>query len=99
MHPEGEELDAPGLMSFTSTVPFAVPSVFQSSNPEAPSLAAKYSAPLNTVNPKGAEPPDPGLISFTRAAPALPPSFFQTSPPATPPVATNNSPPSEPAEP
>ncbi len=32
---------APGLMSFTSTVPFAVPSLFHSSMPEVPSSARK----------------------------------------------------------
>src|SRR6266480_1965891 len=39
--PPGEECPAPGLMSFTKTVPMALPSVFHSSKPLTPSLAAR----------------------------------------------------------
>ena len=53
----------PGLMSSTRTVPAPVPSVFQSSMPEAPSSVWKYGAPLKTVNPGG--------IGFGRARPGL----------------------------
>src|SRR6266487_2262416 len=38
--PPGKEFPAPRLMSFTKLVPFAVPSVFHSSMPPPPSLAA-----------------------------------------------------------
>src|SRR6266568_2930643 len=39
--PPGKEFPAPRLMSFTKLVPFAVPSVFHSSMPRPPSLAAR----------------------------------------------------------
>src|SRR5712691_8738005 len=78
-------------MSFTRTVPVSVPSVFQSSPPETPSLAWKYNAPLNTVNCEGKESPIPGLMSFTRTVPASVPSVFQSSSPETPSSATKYS--------
>src|SRR6266480_3993619 len=78
-------------MSFTSTVPVLVPSLFQSSAPVAPSLARKYSAPLKTVNPRGAE-PAPGLMFFTHTVPGSVPLVFQSSTPEAPSLAAKNRP-------
>ncbi len=82
MKPDGKE-PAPAavvLMSFTSTVPAAVPSVFQSSAPFTPSLAWKYRTPLRTVKPYGQElAPAAVLMSFTSTVPAAVPSLFQSS--------------------
>src|SRR5258706_5566692 len=98
--PLGEELKGsrippmeptPGAMSFTRTVPPSVPSVFHSSTPVLPSLAAKYNAVLNTVKPLGEEPaPGLGLMSFTRTVPASVPSLFHSSGPVTPSSAEKN---------
>src|SRR6266571_17747 len=97
--PKGEELPAPVLMSFTRTVPASVPLVFQSSAPELPSLARKYSAPLKTVNPRGVE-PAPGLMFFTHTVPASVPLVFQSSTPEAPSLAAKNRPgPTAPAQP
>src|SRR2546423_478408 len=89
--PDGEESPV-GLMSFTSTAPTAVPSLFHSSTPVRPSSAEKYKVLLNTVNPFGEEhlgtwmPPMetlPGAISFTCTV--LPvTSVFHSSRPLTP---------------
>src|SRR6266705_575035 len=87
--PKGEELPAPVLMSFTRTVPASVPSLFQSSAPELPSLARKYSAPLKTVNPRGVE-PAPGLMFFTHTVPASVPLVFQSSTPEAPSLAATH---------
>ena len=48
-------------MSFTSTVPAAVPSVLYSSRPLTLVSAAKYDVPPSTVKPGGFEPAAPGL--------------------------------------
>src|SRR6266581_1915789 len=65
--PKGEELPAPVLMSFTRTVPASVPLVFQSSTPEAPSLAAK-----NRPGPTAPAQPSPPLLSPPPLAPPQP---------------------------
>ena len=49
----GLEFDAPEKMSFTITVPAAVPSLFQSSVPLVPSLALKNSVPPKFVSEEG----------------------------------------------
>jgi hypothetical protein len=46
---EGIEPLAPGKMSFTRTVPAAVPSLFQSSSPDVPSFARKNRVPPTLV--------------------------------------------------
>ena len=78
-------------MSFTSTVPAAVPSVFQSSVPIAGVYAAK-----NSVSPTMAteslcgsvwsttDEPEPGLMSASSAVPAAVPSVRNHSNPWTP---------------
>src|SRR5437667_341007 len=53
-------------MSFTSTVPAAVPSLFQSSRPFVGSEATKKSVPFTSVNPSGEESSVAVLMSFTR---------------------------------
>ena len=45
MKSTGLELSTPGRMSFTSTVPADVPSLFHGSRPLVGSLAVKYSVP------------------------------------------------------
>ena len=51
-------------MSFTLTVPAAVPSLFQSSEPLVPSLAWKKSVPFTAVRYEGLDPPEPGDLAF-----------------------------------
>src|SRR5439155_3962 len=67
-------------MSLTSTVPAAVPSLFQSSGPFV-LKARKKSVPFTFVSPSGPEPPLPGLMSLTSTVPAAVPSLFQSSVP------------------
>src|SRR5206468_2755014 len=67
-------------MSVTSTVPAAVPSLFQSSGPFV-LKARKKSVPFTFVSPSGPEPPLPGLMSLTSTVPAAVPSLFQSSVP------------------
>ena len=69
------EFSAPGLMSRTSTVPAAVQSVFHSSLPWVPSVAAK-----NSVSQLGTRYPPlefagPGLTSFSIRVPSTVPSL------------------------
>ena len=71
----------PGLMSATSNVPPAVPSVRQSSEPVAPSLAVKKTRPFAAVNNPGFELADPGAMSATSVVPAAVPSLRQSSVP------------------
>src|SRR5690349_9406259 len=82
--PPGKE-ELPGQMSLTITVPLAVPSLFHSSRPWAPSSAVKNRVPLTAVRLAGAEllgrtdgPPgkglaEPGKTSLTRAVPLAEP--------------------------
>ena len=83
----GSELPGPGLMSFTRTVPAAVPSVLHSSDP-VPSSAAKKSVPPTLVNPVGLELPG-RLMSATRTVPLSVPSLLHSSDPPTPSSAAN----------
>ena len=78
---EGPEEATPGLMSLTSTVPAAVPSLFHSSVPKSGWNAVKKSVPLTLVSQEGLEDPAPGLMSFTSTVPAVVPSLFQSSNP------------------
>ena len=68
-------------MSFTSTVPAAVPSLFQSSVPFVRSDALKYSVPLTFVRYEGYEEPEPVTMSFTSTVPAAVPLLFHNSVP------------------
>src|SRR5204862_328845 len=77
----GFELSGPGLMSPTSTVPAAVPSLFQSSRPFVGSEAAKKSVPFVFARSPGKEWPLPGLMSLTSTVLAAVPSLFQSSRP------------------
>ena len=65
---------APGEMSFTSTVPAAVPSLFQSSVPASNVDCGKIECPVETgqIFRRGA--PGPGRMSRTRKVPAAVPS-------------------------
>src|SRR6266513_1754095 len=65
----GKEFPAPRLMSFTKLVPFAVPSVFHSSMPLTPSLAAR-SMMLGALAPL-APPPHPASAKADASARAL----------------------------
>src|SRR5438477_8492021 len=67
--PPGEECPAPGLMSFTKTVPMALPSVFHSSKPLTPSLPAR-SMMLGELRPL-APPPHPANAKADASARAL----------------------------
>ena len=69
----------PGLMSFTITVPAAVPSLFQSSNPLVPSLAKKKSVPRTLVRSEMYAGPD-GLMRFTKCVPSVVPVLLQRAP-------------------
>src|SRR5215212_7404049 len=77
---------APGgksrLMSLMSVVPFAVPSVFQSSSPCFLSHALK-NVVLGDVDTKSSAPesPGPGKMSLTSEVPAFVPSLFHSSSP------------------
>ena len=64
----GLELLLPGRISFNIMVPASVPSLFHSSMPLVPLLAAKYMAPLYTVTKRGSPPKIPARISFTGVA-------------------------------
>ena len=75
------ELPLPGLMSSTSTVPAAVPSLFHSSTPLVPSLAVKKSVPFTFVSDRGLESPLPARMSLTSTVPAAVPSLFHSSTP------------------
>ena len=77
--PPGVEEEAPGLTSFTMTVPASVPSLFQSSIPLTPSDALKKSVPWTFVRLAGAELPTSGVTSMTRTLPASVPSLFHNS--------------------
>ena len=68
-------------MSLTRTVPAAVPSLFHSSVPLAPSSAVKKSVPSDVRQVRGLELPVPGLMSLTRTVPAAVPSLFHSSSP------------------
>ena len=72
----------PGQMSFTSTVPASVPSLFHSSAPMEPPSALKNSVDPAAVMPDGEEAPVPGLMSLTCTVPASVPSLFHSSAPA-----------------
>ena len=65
-------------MSFTMTVPAAVPSLFQSSMPWMPSSAAKYAVPPTSVSDQRYD--GPGPMSFTITVPAAVPSLLQAHP-------------------
>ena len=77
-------------MSFTSTVPASVPSVFHSSLLCTPSSAMKNSVPPTRVKPTGglkkvaSDEHSPGQMSFTSDVPAAVPSLFQSSRPCVP---------------
>ena len=71
-------------MSLTRTVPAAVPSLFHSSRPCAPSSAVKYSVPSTFVRSRGIRSRPPGLMSLpARCRPSVP-SLFHSSSPCTP---------------
>src|SRR5258705_9861732 len=83
-------------MSFTCTVPPAVPSLFHSSRPLTPSSAEKNQAPLKKTNSEGKRvPPSPGkelapgfaLMSFTSTGPPAVPSVIHSSIPVPPSLA------------
>jgi hypothetical protein len=69
-------------MSFTSTVPAVVPSVFQSSDPFAASLATKKITPPDRVSFEKDETPE--LMLFTASVPDSLPSVFHRPPPLPP---------------
>ncbi len=76
----GSDPPAPGTRSATRTVPSAVPSERQSSSPEMPSLATKYSAPFISTSSRGANEAFAGIAKvFSRRVPAEVPSDFQSS--------------------
>ena len=66
-------------MSLTMTVPAAVPSLFQSSVPWTPSLAAKKSVLPTAVRLVGVRARDAGVDVLDRTVPAAVPSLFQSS--------------------
>src|SRR5262245_62276079 len=78
-------------MSFTSTVPDAVPSDFQSSTPLVPLLALKNSLPLMLVKEVGFDWVAPGLMSLTSLVPPAVPLDFHSSRPLVPLSALKNS--------
>src|SRR5688572_8307806 len=53
---DGADPAGPGTMSFTSTVPAVVPSVFHSSAPRKPSSAEKRVVPLKNTGDEGFDP-------------------------------------------
>src|SRR5215470_18458505 len=55
----------PGLMSWTRTLPAAVPSLRQSSEPCTPSLASKRRVPPTFKSESGFDPTEPGHMSLT----------------------------------
>lgn len=67
----GEELPYPGQMSFTMTVPAAVPSLVQSSLPYGSRLAAKKSRPFALTRYPAS------YTSASLTVPAGVPSLFQ----------------------
>ena len=78
---DGNEPLTPGLMSLTSTVPAAVPSLFHSSAPAVPSVALKKTAPPTPTKLAGDEELfaseiglTPGKMSLTSAVPAAVPA-------------------------
>ena len=76
----------------TSTVPAAVPSLFHSSLPWAPSLAVKNSVAADVrQEPRVELLAVPGLMSLTRTVPAAVPSLFHSSSPWSPSSAVKNS--------
>ncbi len=77
------ELANSGLMSSTSTVPAAVPSVFHSSVPVTVKAEKKTVSPT-TVSSAGTDEPRPGLMSLTSTVPAAVPSLFHSSEPMRP---------------
>ena len=91
MPPEPSRASLPGSMSVTSLVPAAVPSLFHSSPPWMPSLAARNSLPWNGVRLPGDEPLAPSRMSLTSLVPADVPSVFHSSRPWTPSSAMKNS--------
>jgi hypothetical protein len=72
-------------MSTRRAVPASLPSLFQSSLPEA-SVAEKYRLPLKKVRELGNDPVAPVMMSLTITVPAVVPSDFQSSRPAAPPA-------------
>ena len=67
-------------MSFTSTVPAAVPSLFHSSVPLAPSLAREEQRAVDVGQVVGiASRTLPAWMSLTRTVPAAVPSLFHSS--------------------
>ena len=74
----------PVRMSFTNTVPVAVPSLFHNSRPLVPSSAEKKSVPPMPVRFSGAEPMLPLRMSFTSTVPAAVPLLAHSSAPPTP---------------
>src|SRR5262249_9386064 len=88
VNPLGDELDAPGQISATMTVPAGVPSLFQSSTPATPSVAANTMPPANAVMPVIEEPVlAVGLMSLTSTVPVAVPSVFHSSAPFVPSLA------------
>ena len=71
-------------MSFTITVPEAVPSVFHNSAPFVPSFAWKYKELPTTVKSLGLLEPPPLLMSFSITVPEAVPSLFHNSAPFVP---------------
>src|SRR5688572_10743521 len=80
----GIEDGEPGHTSATRTVPAAVPSLRQSSRPNVPSSAAKYSRPPAVASDEGRDPAPPGCISLTSDVPDPVPSDPQSSLPPVP---------------
>ncbi len=78
------ELEEPGRMSLTRTVPAAVPSLFHNSLPFTPSSEVKYKVLPTTVRLPGEELEEPGRMSLTRTVPSAVPSLFHNSVPLTP---------------
>src|SRR5437899_369419 len=78
-------------MSLTRTVLPAVPSVFHSSEPWKPSLAAKNKVPFTFVKLDGKDEYVPLPMSSTSTVPASVPSLFQSSRPCVSSTALKNS--------
>ena len=79
----GDDEAPAGAMSATRTVPALVPSLFQGSKPEVPSVAEKYSRLPSATGSSGSEPPV-GLMSLTMVVPTAVPSLFHSSAPFVP---------------
>ncbi|GCL48269.1 hypothetical protein NIES3787_39850 [Microcystis aeruginosa NIES-3787] len=86
----GLELEAPGRMSPTKTVPAAVPSLLHNSSPFTPSLTVKNRVLPTAVRRLGLELEEPARMSLTKTVPADVPSLFHNSLPFTPSSAVKN---------